>query len=399
VAKTLTGSIWLGLVFISAGARAQELDTVLPEGIPGYGTPFGVISASRQRPPTPPGFLLGDAMLSPSLMLGGGYDSAPGDAVGSAFGSLAPSLTLSDSIIGLGAYAAANSTQYPENEAQDLHGAVAALGERMVLPEETITLAAGWLAARESAFALDATGTVRPPSYEVRDVRASDEISAGLFAITPEVSASWLSLPAFPAADRTDVAGGVTAALRPGGPVQFVLRLRGLDSRDRDATLSAATSQALLGVLDQASGIWAVSALAGVAQRSPRVGEQISAPVLEWRLDWLPFLRDRMRATLAREIDDPDEIAATPYILNEAKLVLEHRLPEGGLLTLSSDVEGAAYLSSPRRATLVREAARLDWPVSPALAFDAAYNFNGRQANFLRAATEHVVTLGVTWTP
>ncbi len=399
MAKTLTGSIWLGLVFISAGARAQELDTVLPEGIPGYGTPFGVISASRQRPAIPPGFLLGDALVSPSLSLASGYDSAPGDAVGSAFGALAPSLRLSDSIIGLGAYAAANSTQYPEDEAQDLHGDVVALGERMVLPQETITIAAGWLAARESVFALDATGAVRPPSYTVRDARASDEISFGLFGLTPDISASWLSLPSFPAEDRTDIAEGVTGAVRPGGPVQFVLRLRALQSQDRDPALSAATSQALLGLLDTASGLWAVSALAGVAQRRPRLGEQISAPVLEWRLDWLPFPRDRVRATLAREIDDPDEIAATPYILNEAKIALEHRLPEGGLLTLSSDVQGAAYLSSPRRATLVQEAARLDWPVNPALAFDAAYNFNDRQANFSRAANEHVVTLGVTWTP
>jgi hypothetical protein len=399
VAKTLTGSIWLGLVFISAGARAQELDTVLPDGIPGYGTPFGVISASRQRPPLPQGFLIGDALASPSLSLAGGYDSAPGDAVGSAFGAVAPSLTLSDSILGLGAYAAANSTQYPADETQDLHGAVAALGEQMVLPRETITLAAGWLAARESAFALDSIGAAVPPTYAVEDLRASDDIAAGLLGLKPEISVSWLRLPAFAPADRTELTEGATVALRPGGPAQLVLRLRASQSRDRDPALSAATSQALLGVLDTASGIWVVSALAGVAQRRPRVGEAVSAPVLEWRLDWLPFPRDRVRATLAREIDDPVEIAATPYILNEAKLALEHRLPAGGLLTLSSDVEGAAYLSSPRRATLAQAAARLDWPVSPALALNAAYDFNDRQANFLRAANEHVVTLGVTWTP
>ena len=33
------------------------------------------------------------------------------------------------------------------------------------------------------------------------------------------------------------------------------------------------------------------------------------------------------------------------------------------------------------------------------LALNAAYEFNDRQANFLRAANEHVVTIGATWTP
>ena len=46
------------------------------------------------------------------------------------------------------------------------------------------------------------------------------------------------------------------------------------------------------------------------------------APVLEAGFDWLPDLLDHVRLTVAREIDDPDEISAIPYTLTQAKFSL-----------------------------------------------------------------------------
>ena len=123
------------------------------------------------------------------------------------------------------------------------------------------------------------------------------------------------------------------------------------------------------------------------------------APVLETGFDWLPDRLDHVRLILAREIDDPDAISAVPYTLTQAKFSLHRSATPETIVQISAEADHAAYLYSPDQETVYRAGATLSWQLNTILALNAAYEFNDRQANFLRAANEHVVTIGAAWTP
>ncbi len=399
------GAVDVKITIISAvlaltcwSARAQELESLLPPSIPGYGTPFGV---TAQNPALPPfiGFQLGGLSLIPELDLSQGYDSAPNGAAGSAVTSAAPSLAVANPLLGFGALLASNVSEYPENSRQNTSGFTLAAGECAVLPNETITLSTGYLNTQETGFALDTIDITQPIAFSVQDYRVSDELSLGLFALKPEASVTLYSFPGYAAQNRTDTREGLTGTFIPGGPVQLLLRLHSTQSRYREPVFNAGTNQLTGGLTDTADGLWTVSLLGGIAQRASHTGRVIIAPVSEARLDWMPAERDRVRLSLAREIDDPDEISASAYTLTQAKLAFDHELPSDAVFKFSARVSNAAYFHSALRETLYSGDAGLSVPLGPYLAVDGDYAFNDRQANYLRAANEHVVTLGVVWTP
>jgi hypothetical protein len=111
--KNLTSILAVALTLTSAGARAQLLDSILPDSIPGYATPFGVTGINHPRHPEETGFQLGSLTLIPQLELSQGYDSAPNGSSGSALFSAAPSLLVTDPILGFGVFAAANISRLP----------------------------------------------------------------------------------------------------------------------------------------------------------------------------------------------------------------------------------------------------------------------------------------------
>lgn len=383
----------------ATGAQAQELDTVLPDGIPGYGTPFAVVSPKQPKPMPATGFDWSGMTIAPSLSADSGYDSAPDGAAGSASLSASPSLFIADPLLGFGAFAALNATNYPQDNRQNLAGAAVAAGEKAELPEETLTLSAAYLRGQENGFALTSFALTEPVDFTIRDLRASDEITAGVFTLEPEITATSDTFPELPAQTRTDTRETLTASYVPGGPVTLILRLQSTQSDYREGAFNATTNQLLAGWQDSASGLWTFSALAGTAERQPRTGFGITAPVLEARLDWMPAALDRVRISFAREIDDPDEIAAAPYTLTEVNVALAQQYMDDMLLKLTARASNAAYLHSNLRETLYYGEANLSWQFVPGFAVFGDYTFNDRQANYLDAANEHIFTLGFTWTP
>ena len=391
--KTLTGAALL-FSFAATGAAAQELDALLPEGIPGYGTPFAVVADHKVEAPQPTGGQWGAFSLVPALAGSGGYDSAPGGAGASSVFTVAPSLLVTDRVLGFGAYAAATKAVYPQDGAQNTGGVTLAMGEQVALPGETVTLAAGYLNAQETGFALDTVAISRPVAFTLENLRASDEIVSGPFTLKPEVAVLRYRFPGLAAQDRTETREGVTAVWSPPGPVQVLLRVAGTQSADAIPDFSTRTQKVLVGLVDTADGLWTFSALVGVARRQ---GER--APVLEMRLDWMPAELDRVRLEVVREIDDPDEVGAVAYMLDQAKISVSHEVQTDVTAKFSAQVGEAAYFDSGERETLVGTDAALSWQLGAHLAVEGAYAFNDRQANYLPAANEHVVTLGMTWTP
>jgi hypothetical protein len=393
----ITSSVIMTMLLFGTCARAEELDRLLPDNIPGYGTPFGVVSEARDDHQPAPGVQWGDASVIPEIAAHAGYDSAPNGAAGSAVAAATPSLSFTDPILGFGAYAAASGSLYPQDAAQNTSGTLLAMGERAVLPRETVTLSAGYVRAEETGFALDTLAITNPIRFSVLGLRASDEISTGVFMLKPQFDITAFRIPEYTMENHTDTREALTTTSNPGGPINLVLRLQGTQSAYQEPIFNANTNQALAGLVDTADGLWTFRALAGVAQRLPRVGTALIAPVLEARLDWMPTGLDRLRLTLMREIDDPDEIGVAPYTLSEESMSLTHEYSTDVFFDFLEQFSNAAYLHSINQENLFTSDANVSWQLNTALTLNGDYTFNDRQANYLHAANEHIVTLGLTW--
>jgi hypothetical protein len=343
--------------------------------------------------------VLGGLTISPALELGTGYDSAPnGAARGAARLLETPSVIVADTELGLGAYAAGNFQQYPQDSSQNIAGGTFAVGERAVLPTQTVTAGAAYLDTQLTGFSLTTAPLRRPIAFTVVDARADDQISLGLFTLTPEISASRDRFSKFSGQNHVDAVESLLTEYASDGPGKFVLLVHATQSRYQTAGFNADTGEALAGVEDEAPGLWTIRLLAGAAHRAAAVAA-ITAPVLEASADWRPTDLDQLRLSLAREIDDPDQVSAAPYTLSQAKLSLAHEYLRNVIFTASASVSHADYLRGSLRETLFGTDTAVAWHLSAALAVDADYAFNDRQANFLRAANEHVVAIGITWTP
>ena len=396
--KSLCFGLACVVILSAQPAGAQELNDFFPAPIPGYGTVFAVSPPPATRA-EPTGLPFGPLLATPRLSLNLGYDSAPNNAAASTLATASPSLSLADAAAGFGAFAAANATAYPQNTSQNSNGASAGLGERLVLPSQTITLAGAILRGDVTGFALDTIAAQTPVAFAARNLRAGDDIAAGMFTLSPAISVTQSSFAGDAQQNHQDAQAALTTKFSPPGPIQAVLRLQFTQTRYRQSALNASNAQILAGLTDTADGLWTVSALAGAARRTPRTGPATTGPVLEARADWRPTLRDQLSLSALREIDDPDDISATPYTLTQAKLAFAHSLSPRLTASLAASASNAAFLGSQQRETLLATQLGCAWAVNTALSLTTAYQFNDRQANFLRAANEHVVTIGLTWTP
>jgi hypothetical protein len=391
----------MALAVSTNGAQALELDSLLPADVPGYGAIPGVSILSRVHPEyTQIDMNYGTLSFSPSIGAAGGYDSNPnGVSTGSAVLNLMPSLLAQDTEIGFGAYAAGVFSNYPEATEQNTSGYTVALGENALLPRETLTLSAALAGAPETGFGFNTAVFSKPVSASVKDIRGSDKILLGTLTLTPKVSASQYRFAGDESQDRTDYRQSVTGEFNAGGPLRIVTLLQATESQYRQQIYNANSYGALAGFANAAAGIWQVRMLAGIATRQPATGKPLNAPILEASLSWMPSEIDSVSFDVAREIDDPDQESADGYTLSEADFSIAHEYLRNVIITGSAKVGQANYFNAPLVETLFNVLTAMNWHLNRALAVNATYAFNDRQANYLPAANEHIITMGVTWTP
>lgn len=394
--------IIIGLVILGPAvpARAQLLDTLLPQDIPGYGNPFSVTAARRTFATGATGWDLDGISAAPSVALTSGYDSAPGGAKASPVFTANPSLTLADPAAGFGLTAQISASAYPGDSVQNNSTTLLATGERINLPRQEIILGAAFMRGAATGFAFDTTNITSPLLFTREDFRARDKITDGLFTLTPDIEVSQYRFSGLAiAANRREQREGVTLACLPGVPITTLIRLHATQLRYVLGRENADIYEALAGVKDQADGLWTISLLAGAAQRQPRQGKNLTTPVVEARADWSPDMLDQVSLTFRREVDDPDAISASPYILTSINLAISHEYLENVTFKVLADLRSASYVHSELHEYLATGELEMRWQAAPALALDANYSFNSRQANNLRAANEHVLTIGAVWTP
>jgi hypothetical protein len=385
----------------TSGAAAFELDSLLPATVPGYGTVQSVSILSRVDPEYKPlDFNFGTISFLPSINAGGGYDSNPnGISSGSSAFNLNPSLTAQDAQLGFGAFISGAFSNYPEAAGQNTSGYTVALGERLLLPRETLTLAVASINTQVTGFGFNSIIFSRPVATTVKNVRVSDEILFGVLTLTPVFSVSHYNFSGYSSQDRTDYRQSVTGEFASGGPARFVTLLQATESQYQQQLFNANTFDALAGIADEATGLWQIRLLAGAASHQQMGGKLFNEPVLEASLSWMPSEIDSLSLDLAREVDDPDQESAAGYTLSEANVSISHEYFRNVVITGSAKVSRAVYFDSSLIETLFNVLISTNWHLNRALSVNATYAFNDRQANYLPAANEHIITMGVTWTP
>ncbi len=391
----------LALSVSTNGAAAFELDSLLPANVPGYGTAQRVSIPGRVDPEYQPlDFDYGTISFSPSINGGGGYDSNPnGISNGSATFNLNPSLAAEDAQLGFGGYIAGTFSTYPAVTAQNTTGYTVALGQRVLLPRETLTLALASINTQVTGFGFNSIAFSRPVATAVKDIRGSDKILLGMLTLTPEFSVSHYAFEGYASQDRTDYRQSLAAEFTNGGPARWVTLLQATESQYPQTSFNANTYSALAGIADEATGLWQIRLLAGAASRQPTVGKVMTEPVLEGSLSWMPTEIDSLSLDLAREIDDPEQESAEGYTLTEANISFAHEYLRNVIITGSAKFSRADYFNSSLIETLVNVLIAANWHLNRALSVNATYAFNDRQANGLAAANENIITMGVTWTP
>lgn len=163
-------------------------------------------------------------------------------------------------------------------------------------------------------------------------------------------------------------------------------------------SFNANTYEVLSGIGDNAEGIWNFRILAGAGARQPAAGKSFLTPVVEAAASWMPDELDSFTFGLAREIDNPGQESAASYTLTQANFTADHEYFRNLILSGSAQVSHAVYFRGGLIETIFTNNAAINWHLNRAMALNAAYTFNGRQANFRRAANEHVVTFNIIWT-
>ena len=244
-----------------------------------------------------------------------------------------------------GVYAEANAAAYPQDAAQNTCTALLAGGERITLPRETITLSAALLHGAATGFAFDTAAITSPIPFTLKNLRASDEISSGLFTLTPEFSLSRYDFAgSASSANRTEQQEAATLDFVSGGPVTAILQIGATQLNYSLETQNADIYELLTGAQDKQDGLWTLSFLAGVAWRNPRIGPGLVAPIAEARADWQPTMLDKITLTASHEIDDPDAISASPYTRTSINLVISHEYLENVTVQALADIAIAQYI-------------------------------------------------------
>ncbi|MDE8343771.1 MAG: outer membrane beta-barrel protein [Acidocella sp.] len=394
-------TISAGLTLAAHPARALELDTLLPGGIPGFNTTPDVTILTRQHPQYDSlGIRWGSWEINPELSFGAGYDSNPnGIALPSATLSLAPSLLVHNTALGFGAYAAGQSQNYPQSPSQNSNGYTVALGEGLLLPHNTLILALVRLRTQETGFTLASISTLKPAPLTGTEFRASDKFSTGMLTLTPEfIYATAVTAP--PASlTATNIGGGLTLTFTPDAITSLVMHLHASNWRFSQPGQNANDDTALIGLSNDAERLWSFRLLAGIAARQPTTGKSQIVPVIEAAADWMPSSLTSLDFTAAHEIEDPERLDAASYTLTESKLSLAHELRRNIIITTAASATQAVYFHNPLTETILSNADTITWRLNRQFKLATAYRFNDRQANHLRAANEHIVTLTLTWAP
>ena len=408
---------WLVALCLLAGtplcgvlvAKAQLLDALFPEGVPGYGTELGVTVRSRIRPEFEPlGIRIGPLMIRPVLGLAAGYDDNifGGPAHRGAWQVVTqPSVLVGaeNSSGSAGLYFSANDVRYPDVTSQNRTDGAAFMGVTVNLGRDKLTLGAGYLSQHESRTALDALPSDRPVAFTVENARASYETAFGSFRATPSIEFNrWrfgnttiFGVPVSEAArDRTTVQAGMTLRYgwMTGRDVLWVNRAVAThyDSPAAGVPSNNSTSwQTLLGIDYNDDTVWRYRLLGGVEYRQAAAASVASQTtgIAEAEITWSPTGMTTVRAAASRGIEDAAQTGLSSFTYTSVQLTVDHELFRNVLLNASATVRQASFNQTGGQQLGIGFGSGATWLINRNLRLSLTYDFADVRNAHLPAGT------------
>ncbi len=410
--------IRVALVLLSGGlsgggAAAQVLSTLLPSGVPGYGTAPGVTVASRLRPETQPqGLRSGAFVFHPRLEQGLGYDSAPLGIAGKGSAQLTtrPSLQIGTtwSRHAFGAYFAVDDTRDLDAPNQSRTDWTASLGGAVDIGRDRLTLSAAHLTQHQDRTQIGALVTDRPVAFQLDDARASYAVTGGRWTLTPSLQVStWhfsdttLQGARFAQAyrDRSLIEGAATLQyeLAPRRDLLLVSRALGqhyLHRQPGQPERDSTGYQVLFGFADD-DGMWRYRVLFGGETRhfAAATYRTHSGPVAEAELAWNVSGMTTLTATVGRRIEDAAQEGIAGYTYTAAKLALDHEYRRNLILHASAAVQQADFLQGGGSQTGYAIGLGATWLLSRTVHLAATYGLSERHGGSTASYTRHLALL------
>ncbi len=363
---------WLGAAFasvcvcaVAAGrAGAAMLDSLFPEGVPGYATAPGVTVRSRLHPDDEPlGTRIGGFIVRPLFATSLGYDDnvlGGQKPHGSWLVHNAPSLAFGSdwSRHALGGYFSVDDTRYLSTSSQNRTDGTIAFGGALDIGHDRLTLAATHLAQHESRSQLDALPTDRPVSFTLDNARATYSAPFGRWTLTPAIEISrWhfdnttiFGQPASQAyRDRTVLQGGATLSyeLAPLRNLLLVTRAIGQGyphTSPGQVSQDSTGYQVLTGMDYDDDAVWHYRVLVGGETRRFSAFTTRNALIAEADIAWMPTGMTTLHARLGRSMEDASQEGVSGFTYTSARLTIDHEYFRDVLLTASVGVQRAVYL-------------------------------------------------------
>jgi hypothetical protein len=394
VALCLLGCSPVGCALV---AKAQLLDSLFPEGVPGYGNEQGVTVQSRTRPEFAPlGIRLGTLMVQPLLSESIGYDNnifgAPTHRGGWEIATRPSALVGTENSVGsAGMYLSADDVRYLDQSSQDRTDGSAFLGGTLNLGRDKLTMGGGYLAQHEDRSALDALPSDRPVAFTVENLRASYATEFGRFTATPSVDLSrWrfdnttiFGVPVSEAArDRTTAQSGVTIRYNwmSGRDLLWVTRAvtTHYDQPAAGVPSNNSTSwETLLGVDYNDDAVWRYRLLGGVQYRqaaSSAIASQ-TAGIAEAEVTWSPTGMTTLRAIASRGIEDAAQSGLSSFTYTSAQLTVDHEYLRNVLLNASATVRQATFNQTGGQQLGLSFGTGVTWLINRNLRLSLTYDF------------------------
>lgn len=362
----LWGFLTLTAMICLAGRAVAELMTALfPDGVPGYDVDEGVTVETRIHPELMPvGVREGAFEFLPQLDTSVGYTSnaLPGRFRRGSWEVVnAPSLAIGSgwSRDSFGALLSVRDTRFLSLPSQNRTDVTVAVGGRVDIGEDKLTLAAAHLSQHEDRAALGTIASDRPIAFQIDDLRASYMTSSGPWRIEPSVQATnWtfdsttiLGAPATQAyRDRVVIQGGVRVdyEFAPLRRVVFVARTVGqgyTHTPTGQASPDSTSYQVLAGLDYDDDTVWHWRVLVGGEAR--RFASKQYRPqntlIAEAGVGWSPSGMTTVNATVSRETGDAEQQGVSGLIYTSARLTIDHEYLRDLLFKASLGVQKAEF--------------------------------------------------------
>lgn len=398
-----------------AAPRAQVLDQIFPQGVPGYGAMPGVTVLSRLHPDfASRGISYGSFTLLPDLSAGLGYDSHPnGVAAASPTAFLQPSLRVENPILGLGAYISGAFSQYSRDSNQDTRNLTAGAGFDLPLGQETLTMAAAHLLIDETALGLDSIALSAPARIAVNDFRAMSRIDLGIVEVTPgfgvtseEFGSALLNGVLLPQSyqNRVILHQSMKLIAKPHGILDYTMLFRVNEARyaaplANGPLADSTTVETLAGIATSGSSLWHARLLAGLAHRSfadARISSR-TTPVIEMGLGWMPDELTSLDVLIARRIDLSTASNPLSSTLTTADLAVAEEYLRN--LILTGEIIGQRTEGGGANQTLYAIKAGMILHLSREFSLSAQYQFEDTSGIPGHNPHDNLVTAALEWTP